>query len=419
MKRFYFLTALAFSLFCTSCTPHDSIDDFVTEYFVEELNTWDFTVRDAVNALLKELEIDQSDPTVSKVLDLLEGHLNREIRGVALSYRTFDPFGDPVLGTGAFFYPRNLEVRGIVEIPPIAYLEKGESAALYLGRKKFYKEAFPCMLNYITINPDLLGVCYTSDMPRPFLNDANTGIVAYNMRKAVEEYLLITENYRLGNRSFIGGYSLGGASALSIAKYYSTHPTGIKIDQVVTGGGVYDGLEAFRAYARTEKSDYLAIPGVIIAMDTFYNLDLDYSKIFANGMENPVNSPDPAAGGDGYAYWFDGSHMSKSIFNRWGSDLRNYMHEDFFHQEPTGEFLKLKDCMEENSLVYNWTPDPLLNIRLIHSSEDNLIPVECSDLLYQVYKENNCAIQYVRTNGDHYQAGTEFMMNAMLYLLLR
>ena len=109
MKRFYFLTALAFSLFCTSCTPHDSIDDFVTEYFVEELNTWDFTVRDAVNALLKELEIDQSDPTVSKVLDLLEGHLNREIRGVALSYRTFDPFGDPVLGTGAFFYPRNLE----------------------------------------------------------------------------------------------------------------------------------------------------------------------------------------------------------------------------------------------------------------------------------------------------------------------
>ncbi|HPB78481.1 MAG TPA: hypothetical protein PK485_07905, partial [Bacteroidales bacterium] len=334
MKRFYFLTALAFSLFCTSCTPHDSIDDFVTEYFVEELNTWDFTVRDAVNALLKELEIDQSDPTVSKVLDLLEGHLNREIRGVALSYRTFDPFGDPVLGTGAFFYPRNLEVRGIVEIPPIAYLEKGESAALYLGRKKFYKEAFPCMLNYITINPDLLGVFYTSDMPRPFLNDANTGIVAYNMRKAVEEYLLITENYRLGNRSFIGGYSLGGASALSIAKYYSTHPTGIKIDQVVTGGGVYDGLEAFRAYARTEKSDYLAIPGVIIAMDTFYNLNLDYSKIFANGMENPVNSPDPAAGGDGYAYWFDGSHMSKSIFNRWGSDLRNYMHEDFFHQEP-------------------------------------------------------------------------------------
>ncbi len=419
MKRFYFLTVLAFSLFYTSCTPHDSIDDFVPEYFVEELNVWDFTIRDAVNALLNELEIDQSDPTTRKVLDFLEGYLNRQIRGVALSYRTSDPFGDPVLGTGAFFYPRNLETRGVVEIPPIAYLEKRESAAQYLGRKKFFKEAFPCMLNYITINPDLLGVFYTSDIPRPFLNDANTGIVAYHMRKAVEEYLLITENYRLGNRSLIGGYSLGGASALSIAKYYSTHHTGIKIDQVITGGGVYDGLEAFRAYARTEKSDYLAIPGVIIAMDTFYGLNLDFSKIFTNGMENPVNSPDPAAGGDGYAYWFDGSHMSRSIYNRWGSDLRNYMHEDFFHQEPTGEFLKLKDCMEENSLVYNWTPDPLLNIRLIHSREDKMIPVECSDLLYQVYKDNNCAIQYVRTNGDHYQAGTEFMMNAMLYLLLR
>jgi len=215
------------------------------------------------------------------------------------------------------------------------------------------------------------------------------------------------------------GYSLGGASAMSIAKYYATNPTGIKVDQVFTGGGVYDGLEAFRAYARTEKSDYLAIPTVIIAMDTFYNLELDYSKIFTNGMENPVNSPDPAVGGDGYAYWFDGTHSSGSIHRRWGSDLRNYMHEDFFHDQPQGEFLKLQECMQINSLVYNWIPGPFLDIKVIHSAEDNLIPVDCADLLYRVYKENGCSIQFNRTTGDHYQAGTEFMLTAMLYLLAK
>lgn len=275
------------------------------------------------------------------------------------------------------------------------------------------------MLNYIAINPDLLGVLYTQDMPRPFLHDANSGLVAYHMRKAVEEYLLITENYRLGKTSSVMGYSLGGASAMSVAKYYTTHPTGITVDQLFTGGGVYDGLEAFKAYARTEKSDYLAIPSVIISMDTFYDLNLDYSKIFANGMENPVNSPDPALGGDGYAYWFDGTHGSGSIYRRWGSDLRNYMHEDFFHQEPRGEFLRLQECMELNSLVYNWTPSPRIDIRLIHSGEDNLIPVDCADLLYKVYREKGCSIQYIRTTGDHYQAGSEFMLTAMLYLLLK
>ena len=421
MRKKYLLLVAAL-LTCIpwgGCTPHDNIKDFAPQYFVEELSVWDFKIEETLAVLLKELALDTSNPTVSKVLDLLQGYLKKDIRAVALSYRTVDPYGNPVLGTGAFFYPRDLKHRGVVEIPPIAYLENNECAALYVGRKKLYREAFPCILNYITINPDLLGVVYTRDMPRPFLQDANTGMVAYHMRKAVEEYLLITENHRLENRSSIGGYSLGGASALSIAKYYSTHPTGIKIDQVFTGGGVYDGLEAFRAYAQTEKSDYPAIPGVIIAMDTYYNLDLDYGGIFANGMDNPVNSPDPAEGGDGYAYWFDGTHMSKNIHNRWGSDLRNYMHEDFFNREPVGEFLKLQDCMKENSMVYNWTPGPLLNIRLIHSCEDNLIPVECADLLYREYKKRGCSITYNRTAGDHYQAGTEFMLTAMLYLLTK
>lgn len=419
MRRFIIVFVLTAPLFWSSCTPHDSVKEISPEYFVEELDVWDFKIEDALAALLNELDLDTSDPTVSKVLDLLQGYLSKDIRAVALSYRTIDPLGNPVLATGAFFYPRDLKHRGIVEIPPIAHLDRGASAAIYVGRKRFYEEAFPCMLNYITINPDLLGVLYTQDMPRPFLHDANTGVVAFHMRKAVEEYLLITENYRLENRCSVFGYSLGGTSALSVAKYYTTNNTGIKVDQVFTGGGVYDGLEAFRALALVEKSDYLAVPSVIISMDTYYNLNLDYSKIFANGMENPVNSPDPAEGGDGYAYWFDGTHGSGSLFRRWGSDLRNYMHEDFFNREPVGEFLKLQDCMKENSMVYNWTPGPLLNIRLIHSSEDNLIPADCADLLYNVYKSKGCAIQYIRTTGDHYEAGTEFMLTAMLYLLLK
>lgn len=75
--------------------------------------------------------------------------------------------------------------------------------------------------------------------------------------------------------------------------------------------------------------------------------------------------------------------------------------------------------MELNSLVYNWEPKPALDIRVIHSGEDNLIPVECADLLYKVYREKGCSIQYIRTTGDHYQAGSEFMLTAMLYLLLK
>ena len=264
----------------------------------------------------------------------------------------------------------------------------------------------------------MLGVGYTRNMPRPYLIDASNGIVAYHMRKAVEEYLWEKENYKLSNKSMIMGYSLGGPSSLSMAKYYTSNPTGIRVDKVFTGGGAYDGLKAFKAYARTEKTTTWP-SWIILTMDHYYQLGLDYSKIFANGMENPVDSPDPALGGDGYAYWFNGTHGSGSLHKRWGSDLRNYMHEDFFSDKPQGEFVKLEVCMRENSLARNWDPDPLLDIHLLHSCEDNLVPVECADFLYETYTKKGCSVHYMRTTGDHYDAGNEFVMTSLLYLLLK
>ena len=191
------------------------------------------------------------------------------------------------------------------------------------------------------------------------------------------------------------------------------------MDKVITGGGVYDGLEAFRAYVRTGRNDYQSIPMVIIGLDKFYNLQLDYSRIFTNGMENPVNSPDPEEGGDGYAWWFSGKRSLSSIIRRWGSDLRNYMHADFFIPELRSEFLKLRDPLEMNSIVYNYTPGPFTEIHLIHSAQDNLIPVECSDLLYREYKKRGCAITYERITGDHFEAGFQFIATSMFYLLIK
>lgn len=223
----------------------------------------------------------------------------------------------------------------------------------------------------------------------------------------------------MSQRSIIIGYSLGGPTALSLAKYYSQNPTGIKVDMVYAGGGPYDGMEAFKAFARTEKNDYPAIPWIPISMNYYYRLNLDFSKIFTNGLENPVNSPDPEEGGDGYAWWYNGSHWSSQLRNRWGTDLRNYMHPDFFYGQPKGEFLKMQECIKENSIVYNWTPPPFLDIYLLHGSEDTFVPVECSDLLYKTYKEKGCSIQYERIPGNHHEAGFEFIKKAALYLLLR
>ncbi|HPL84614.1 MAG TPA: hypothetical protein PLO22_08150 [Bacteroidales bacterium] len=403
------------------CTTQDSITSFTPHYLVEELGVWDFTAGYASEAALDLVDVMDFDfpydalETLAKIFP--DGY-DRPIRGVSISYRTIDPFGNPVIATGAFFYPRDLKPGGVVEVPPIALMHDTEAPSLYVEQKKFSYESVPCMLGYITINPDFLGVRYTEDWPRPYLIAGNAGMAAYHMRKAVEEYLLLTENYRLGNRSIILGYSLGASTSLAMAWYYQDNPTGVTVDKVITGGGMYDGLEALRTYARTKRNDYLSIPMVIMGLDKYYNLGLDYSRIFTNGMENQVDSPDPEAGGDGYVWWFSGKRTLASIVRRWGSNLRTYMHPDFFNPELTGEFAKLREPLLENSIVYNFTPGPLTEIHLIHSADDNFIPVECADLLFREYKKKGCAITYDRITGDHFHASFYFIASSMYYLIL-
>jgi len=115
-------------------------------------------------------------------------------------------------------------------------------------------KGIPLWLRYITITPDMLGVRYTRHMPRPYLHLVSNGMVAYHMRKAVEEYLWEKEQYKLSNKSLILGYSLSGSSSLAVAKYYTENPTGIRVDKIYTGGGVYDGLAAFKAFAVQKKA---------------------------------------------------------------------------------------------------------------------------------------------------------------------
>lgn len=413
----------AFLFWGSGCTPHDHTQEETSEQLLEVLDIWEFTTGfafDIVLNLIGDFGGALSAEVKEKITTVFDKKFSEIIYGVALSYNTTDPFGNPVVATGVFFYPKNLKVKGVLEIPPIANMHKDDVASLYIKDKKLALESMPCAMGYIVLNPDFIGVRYTDHWPRPYLLAENTGLAALDFRKAVSEYLWQIERYRLPKRSTLVGYSLGGSTSLAIAAYYEQHNTGIKVDQIYTGGGVYDALEAFQAFRRTERSEYQAIPQVIMAMNHYYNLNLDFTKIFVNGMENPEMNPNPEEGGDGYAWWFSGQQDMNAIHWRWGSDLRTYMHPDFFNEELTGEFLKLKEPLEQNSIVYNgWVPGPFTEVYLTHSKEDNFIPVESADLLYREYKKRGCAIHYNRTTGTHGDAALEFILSGLLYLMIR
>jgi hypothetical protein len=100
------------------------------------------TVQDGVNKMLEELDVDPTEGTVKKVMDLLKRTMSRKIRAVSLTYNTVDPFGNPVVATGAFFYPLDMKVKGIVEMPPIAHWTGMQAQQFMWADTVFTKNAF-------------------------------------------------------------------------------------------------------------------------------------------------------------------------------------------------------------------------------------------------------------------------------------
>ncbi|MDD5733770.1 MAG: hypothetical protein PHT64_08275, partial [Bacteroidales bacterium] len=108
-KKYLFLRILFLSSFCFwGCTPHDSIGELTPVYLAEELGVWDFTAEfafESVLGLVENLNFEFPEKTKTDIEKLFRKGLQRQIRGVSISYKTIDPFGNAVIATGAFFYP--------------------------------------------------------------------------------------------------------------------------------------------------------------------------------------------------------------------------------------------------------------------------------------------------------------------------
>ena len=90
-KGLFMIVSVLICISWGGCTPQDQIEDFTPQYFVEELAIWDFTAHYALESILGLIDNLNFEipPETENVLNSLFGKgLQREIRGVALSYNT-------------------------------------------------------------------------------------------------------------------------------------------------------------------------------------------------------------------------------------------------------------------------------------------------------------------------------------------
>jgi len=320
----------------------------------------------------------------------------------AISYKTIDPHGNPVLASGMVYHPLNVPSKGTIEIMPIAALKKDEGPSDLF----FAIEGILVYTGYTVIVPDLLGFGISHDMEYPFLMAENTGRVVYDMRRAAAEFLRQEFQYELPVKTIIAGYSLGGFVSLAAQKYYETHHAhNVKIERVYSGGGVYDLTATLKDFATYTFADYPAIPGVVVAFNHYYKLNLDFSRIFTGELlEN-------------WEEWLNRSLSSHQLNDKIPKLISMYMHPDFFlpFEEQNSEFQKLHACFGENSLAYSWTPKA--PISFVAPYFDSYVGSSSIKLAVQNFRNAGCRVDFQRVTGDHNEVGYFFVIKLLIFAL--
>ena len=386
MRFIRFFLPLSFALAC--CSPMDSFQIEGIGYTVLHSETANFSQVKNFNPIIGDYM--KYHPFVDK---------NLTFRVAALSYATVDPKGNPVEASGLVYHPISKKSKGVIDFMPTAHIHSdgGGTDEVYIV------EGLLITLGYTVIVPDLIGSGVSKDMPIPFLMAENTGRVSYDMRRAAAQYLWDEFRYVLPVETKVLGYSLGGSAALSTQKYYETHHSDkIKITEVYTGGGAYDLPSAFDAFAHSAYTVYPAVPSVIIAFNHYYNLNLDFSKIFKGELLNH------------YLEWYNGDYNYSAIMDWIGTDMHAYMHEDFFKpfDQQNEEFKKLYPHLIENSLSEGWRPKA--PIYLIHAIDDSHVPLQNAEATVKKLRKAGANISFIAYPGDHLTVANFYFLRTLL-----
>lgn len=102
---------------------------------------------------------------------------------------------------------------------------------------------------------------------------------------------------------------------------------------------------------------------------------MDYTKIFTGDLLTY------------YEQWLDRSleHYAAALEENLVTNVRAYLHPDFFTEEKNAEFDKIHEVLQRYSHVDGWTPKT--PIYMYHAEDDNVVPYECDEYAYQEFEK--------------------------------
>lgn len=397
MKKLLFYSALILVL--TTCKK-EPLDEF---FFLESVEKTEIIDKYELATRLKQ----SPTSTLYKALP------NKKIKVVSIRYNTVDPRGNPIVASGAIFFPS----------ADVDYQRKGTILGVHytLGanyevpsQKMAVMEGLFSLFGYAVVAPDYIGYGASKDKVHPYYDVVSTGQASADMLLAAKEYFASISR-KMSHKVTVMGYSQGGQSSLSFLRFVETEPLyqdAFVINQVFAGGGAYDLIKSYDTFvAKDYSSQPVTIPLLILGINYGENLDLDLKQMFAE----PLYS--------NYEEWIiSKKYTTDEVSAMMGeTKLTKIMAPQAF-DTTNPNTKKFRAGLRNNSLIIygkitNWVPKA--KITLLHATDDTIVPYENTESAYKAFTAAGCDVTLHNIpNKDHKEAGQDFYTYVMLHLLI-
>ena len=361
------------------------------------------SLKQQIDSVVREFGLDVQKNDLALAFRLLK-LIKRDVHCVAITYRTVDPKGREVTASGLISYPERGGWRGTVEMSPY-----NREKPLCGTSRLYTTEVLASVLGYVTLIPDNIGYGATDSLAIAYQMSGNSALVSAHLREAATEYFRKYLKRQLPRNTYLFGYSLGAPNALALAYHYADNPqSDVRMKAVCLGSGAYDPELAFELILARGEVSYLFYPGLVRSLNSWMDTGLDPSKLFCGKVL------------EDYEIISEGQTSPLNLAREYCTDIHSFLHPDFFNGQGNPDILQLKEALKSLSIPReSLRPLPAsVEVVLRHSAQDDIVPVACTDTLYQHMKAPWHTVIYRRDKkGTHYETAVRSFIDLALLLL--
>ena len=288
-----------------------------------------------------------------------------DIEVYAVEYETTDPKGNSVIASGAIYIPLNTGDKPLSLVSGQHGLTIKRSDVASVLPLYGYLGLFGASIGYAVIQPDYLGLGSSTFPYYPVYQKTN-GKFLLDMVEGMQSFACENE-INLNDNLYLIGYSNGGYNSIAMHNELALNPRTFDIDASVVIAGYFD-LERGDNFSYPERigrpSWAIYHPYVLNKTYELNIIDKIIQQPYADQLDN----------------LFSGD-MAASVIDRQLTDVTNklFTSEYLDNYNSLSIFDTYRDVITSNSLIDTKISGNLL---LIHSKEDEVVPYEQSEKLY-------------------------------------